>query len=73
MKNKIALLTFILFGGIFILFAQKETVCKVLKKGIQQHYLGKCKKGLAHGKGVAKGINTYKVFLKKDYLVEKVN
>ncbi|WP_457610110.1 hypothetical protein [Lutibacter sp.] len=65
MKNKITLLTFIFFGSTFMLFAQKETACKVLKKGIQQHYSGKCKKGLAHGKGIAKGINTYKGSFKK--------
>jgi len=33
--------------------------CKVLKKEISSEYHGKCKKGLAHGKGKADGIDSY--------------
>lgn len=33
--------------------------CKVLKAEIAKTYVGKCKKGLANGKGIAKGIDQY--------------
>ncbi|MDX1828932.1 MAG: hypothetical protein R3342_05225 [Lutibacter sp.] len=65
MKIKIiGLLSFFLIGGIVVLNAQNKP-CKVLKEGIQKEYIGKCKKGLANGNGVAKGINTYKGNFKK--------
>jgi hypothetical protein len=40
------------------IFAQ-QTDCKVLKIEIAGTYAGECKKGLAHGKGVAQGIDRY--------------
>jgi hypothetical protein len=40
-----------------ILYAQEE--CKVLMPEITGSYTGKCKKGLAHGKGFAVGTDTY--------------
>jgi hypothetical protein len=40
------------------IFAQ-QTDCKVLKPEIAGTYSGECKKGLAHGKGVAQGIDRY--------------
>jgi len=40
-----------------MLYAQKE--CQVLKPEISGIYTGKCKKGLAHGKGLAVGTDTY--------------
>ena len=46
----------ILFSG-SILYAQEE--CKVLMPDISGSYTGKCKKGLAHGKGLAEGTDTY--------------
>lgn len=46
----------ILFSG-SILYAQKE--CKVLMPEISGSYTGKCKKGLAQGKGLAVGTDTY--------------
>lgn len=46
----------ILFLG-SILYAQEE--CKVLLPEISGSYTGKCKKGLAHGKGLAVGTDTY--------------
>jgi hypothetical protein len=64
MKNKIATFTLLLFGGLIMLFAQKKD-CKVLAKGIEKSYTGKCKNGLAHGKGIAKGKNTYVGMFKK--------
>lgn len=33
--------------------------CKVLKSEISLHYDGECKKGLAHGKGEATGVDNY--------------
>jgi hypothetical protein len=51
---------FLLFCSIFsiqILSAQME--CKVLVPALDGDYNGKCKKGLANGRGVASGIDTY--------------
>lgn len=40
--------------------AQDSTAfCKVLTKGLSGRYTGECKKGLAHGKGEATGIQHY--------------
>lgn len=41
--------------------------CKVLKKEISSEYHGKCKKGLAHGKGKADGIDSYTGHFSKGY------
>lgn len=46
----------ILFSG-SIIYAQND--CKVLLPELSGSYTGKCKKGLAHGKGLAVGTNTY--------------
>ena len=46
----------ILFSG-SILYAQDD--CKVLMPEISGSYTGKCKKGLAQGKGLAVGTDTY--------------
>jgi hypothetical protein len=37
----------------------QESGCKVLVPAIADSYSGGCKNGLAHGKGIAKGIDTY--------------
>ena len=42
-----------------------QQTCKVLKKDINQEYQGECSKGLAHGQGIAKGVNTYEGQFKK--------
>lgn len=39
--------------------------CKVLKPEISEHYVGKCKKGLAHGRGIAVGKDRYDGSFKK--------
>ncbi len=39
------------------LFSQEP--CKVLMQSISDSYVGKCKKGLAHGKGIAEGVDKY--------------
>lgn len=40
-----------------MVYSQQD--CKVLKPGISNHYEGKCKNGLANGKGIATGIDKY--------------
>lgn len=52
----------IVFLGISLFFSKSlfaQSDCKVLNDSINQSYAGKCKKGLAYGKGIAKGIDTY--------------
>jgi len=46
----------ILFSGT-VIYAQND--CKVLMPEISGSYTGKCKNGLAHGKGLAVGADTY--------------
>lgn len=41
--------------------------CKVLYEGIDKIYAGACKKGLAHGKGVGKGTDSYKGNFRKGF------
>lgn len=45
---------------IFSFTAYSQESCKVLMPAISENYSGKCKKGLAHGKGEASGIDRYK-------------
>jgi len=54
---------FILLMAESALLAQVE--CEVLIPALAGEYEGKCKKGLAHGKGVAKGIDRYEGNFKK--------
>jgi hypothetical protein len=49
----------------FFLAAQSD--CQVLMPEIDSVYLGKCKKGLAHGKGLAMGTDTYEGKFKKGW------
>jgi len=63
MKNKIILLLIILLQ--LNLFSFSQDSCKVLKPEISGKYQGKCKKGLANGKGVAIGIDKYEGTFKK--------
>ena len=58
MKKSFALvlLSILLFKGTE-LYSQEP--CKVLKQEIADKYFGKCKNGLAQGKGVAEGIDKY--------------
>ena len=44
----------------FLMPAVAQETCKVLMPEIAQKYEGKCKKGLAHGRGIAQGKDTYK-------------
>lgn len=63
MKKRIAFFVF-LFIGTLLITAQTDS-CKVLKVGIEQEFIGKCKKGLADGKGIAKGRFLYEGNFKK--------
>ncbi|BDX38755.1 hypothetical protein CYCD_21100 [Tenuifilaceae bacterium CYCD] len=42
-----------------LIFAQNADSCRVLKPEISGYYKGHCKRGLAHGRGVAIGIDRY--------------
>jgi len=55
-------LLFLTFGKNAI---SQETDCKVLLEPISGTYIGDCKKGLAHGEGVAKGTDIYSGKFKK--------
>lgn len=58
MKNKLVLiLVFLLSTCMFNSYAQDP--CKVLVHEISENYTGSCKNGLAHGKGIALGIDKY--------------
>ena len=59
-----SLLVYCLLNLFFVglIFAQD---CKVLKESISGSYDGDCKKGLAHGKGTAKGVDIYTGDFKK--------
>jgi hypothetical protein len=61
------LLVSVLFILSLPLILSQEPVCTVLVKNLQGTYIGDCKKGLAHGKGTAKGIDSYTGYFKKGY------
>jgi hypothetical protein len=54
---KVQLLLLSLF--ILVVNVQSQDDCKVLQAGIDSVYVGKCKKGLAHGDGLAFGTDRY--------------
>jgi hypothetical protein len=56
MLKKLFFVFFVCTGG--SVYAQ-QTDCRVLKPEISGTYTGDCKKGLAHGKGIAQGIDRY--------------
>lgn len=59
MKHLVSLsLTFILLFSSELIFCQKS--CTVLKQELSGTYEGKCKNGLANGRGIASGKDTYK-------------
>ncbi|MCF6332322.1 MAG: hypothetical protein L3J11_03480 [Draconibacterium sp.] len=61
MKNKMFLFKLICFIAIIFTcnFTTAQDACKVLMPSISGSYKGGCKKNLAHGKGEAKGTDTY--------------
>ncbi len=57
---KIFVISFLTFVLSICCFSQnKENKCKVLVPGLKGEYVGKCKRGLAHGPGIAKGKDEY--------------
>jgi len=54
-----------IFSVILSLSINAQSDCKVLIPELSGEYIGKCKKGLAHGKGKATGIDTYEGSFKK--------
>jgi len=56
MRNRFFLILVLISGS--IVYSQQPD-CKVLKPEISDSYSGGCKKGLAEGKGVARGIDYY--------------
>jgi len=61
-----SLIIFTFIGLNFNAFGQEsEKDCRVLLNRISEKYEGDCKKGLAHGKGEAMGIDTYEGRFKK--------
>jgi hypothetical protein len=62
-KMRLALLTWLIMGFLSPVTAQEN--CKVLLSSISGTYEGRCKKGFAHGNGVAKGKDTYEGSFKK--------
>ena len=61
-----ALVAALIISQTYSVFSQ-ETTCKVLVPAISDIYKGECKKGFAHGQGLAEGIDTYKGNFKKGY------
>ena len=58
MKTKIYLILLVWACTANVSVCAQET-CKVLKPEISGSYLGDCKKGLANGKGIARGTDGY--------------
>ena len=58
MNHLILFLSIITFTTVSIQISAQES-CKVLIPEIDSIYIGKCKKGLAHGKGDAFGVDSY--------------
>jgi len=68
MKNLIVLKFVRVFFAVFFVFdlsAQNQPDCKVLKPELAGTYVGECKKGLAQGKGEARGKDSYQGSFKK--------
>jgi hypothetical protein len=57
--KKIILLNVLIIMSLHISIIFAQNSCKVLMKEISGSYSGGCKKGLADGKGVAKGVDSY--------------
>jgi len=63
--KKIISVVFVFALALAQLSAQTQSPCQVLLPGISSAYTGGCKKGLAHGQGVADGIDHYEGFFKR--------
>lgn len=67
--NKKSWIVQLLLPALFFLVvnAQAQVDCKVLQAGIDSVYVGKCKKGLAHGDGLAIGTDRYEGRFKQGF------
>ncbi len=65
--KRIATTIFILCLLYTPIYLYSQAKCKVLVKPISETYEGKCKKGLANGKGKATGIDSYEGRFSKGY------
>ncbi|MDP2422803.1 MAG: hypothetical protein U1C46_01570 [Bacteroidales bacterium] len=59
MKRTLLLISLFSFCIPFSFSQQQDSLCKVLLREISDSFKGDCKNGLAHGKGTAKGEDTY--------------
>ena len=62
-KSTLTFLTLIL--SLAYIYSTAQTDCKVLKTEIAENYTGKCKKGFAHGKGIASGTDDFEGAFRK--------
>ncbi len=60
--NTLLILVFLCSLGVYAQFD-----CKVKVEALQGQYNGECKKGLAHGEGAARGVDTYQGNFRKGY------
>ncbi len=60
-----AIFTYVILSICFMSFSQEKSGCNVLKTELIGAYKGECKKGKAHGKGLAKGVDEYEGYFKK--------
>jgi len=65
--KKIIVFISLLILPVFVYTQTEKTNCKVLIKELQGEYTGDCKKGLANGKGTAKGADFYQGDFRKGY------
>ena len=63
--NKLQKIVFVI--GLFLLPLTMSAQCKVSLKSVKGTYTGECKKGKAHGQGVAKGTDSYTGKFTKGY------
>ncbi len=66
MKKIVAIIFLFMLSSIAYSQMNNKT-CRVLLKELQGEYKGGCKKGLAHGQGTTKGVNSYEGRFKKGY------
>lgn len=64
MKRSLSIIL-MLIAACFYVSAQYD--CKVLMESLQGQYNGECKKGLANGNGMAKGVDSYTGEFRKGY------
>lgn len=63
--KRLYLFLLLLFFSSLVSIGHSQQNCKVLIPAISESYVGKCKKGLAHGKGKAFGVDKYEGMFRK--------